>query len=68
MANGVGPRISVACFLVGPVTTSKIYAPIEELISKENPPLYREVMLNEYIGRCLSRALDEKPNLEYYKL
>ena len=68
LANRVGPRISVACFLSGSLTSPKLYGPIEELISEDNPPLYREVILSEYMGRFVTRGLDEKAILEYYKL
>ncbi|KAA8548789.1 hypothetical protein F0562_000473 [Nyssa sinensis] len=68
IANSVGPRISVASFFGGPVAAPKLYGPIKELISEENPPLYRDVLYNEYAARLYSRGLDEKPVLEYYKL
>ena len=68
LSSKVGPRISVAYFLSGPAATAKLYGPIKELISEENPPLYRELMLNEYMRRFASRALDEKAAIEYYKI
>ncbi|PIN09785.1 Deacetoxyvindoline 4-hydroxylase [Handroanthus impetiginosus] len=68
MANCSGPRISVACFLSGPVGEDKIYGPIKELISDENPARYREVILTEYLRKFLNTALDETLGLDYYKL
>nr|POE62194.1 1-aminocyclopropane-1-carboxylate oxidase like 7 [Quercus suber] len=49
LANQVGPRISVACYFsthVQPV--NQIYGPIKELLSDDNPPLYRETLVREY--------------------
>uniref|UniRef100_A0A5B7BB86 Fe2OG dioxygenase domain-containing protein n=1 Tax=Davidia involucrata TaxID=16924 RepID=A0A5B7BB86_DAVIN len=68
LVNSVEPRISVACFFAGPVTAPKLYGPIKELISEENPPLYRDVLLNEYIAKFYSTGLDDKFGLEHYKL
>ena len=55
LANQVGPRISVACFFsthLQPV--NQLYGPITELLSDDNPPLYRETLVREY---ALSYAL-----------
>ncbi|KAM3705346.1 hypothetical protein ACJW30_03G075100 [Castanea mollissima] len=49
LANQVGPRISVACFFsthLQPV--NQLYGPIKELLSDDNPPLYRETLVGEY--------------------
>ncbi|KAK2967937.1 hypothetical protein RJ640_010547 [Escallonia rubra] len=41
LANCVGPRVSVACFLTtGVLPTSKLFAPVEELLSEENLSVY----------------------------
>ncbi|KAK6161319.1 hypothetical protein DH2020_004700 [Rehmannia glutinosa] len=66
----IGPRISVACFFSGPVDGDKnmIYGPIEELISEENPPIYRNVVLGEYVAKFLSISMDKYRALDYYKL
>ncbi|KAK2966108.1 hypothetical protein RJ640_001522 [Escallonia rubra] len=67
LASRVGPRISVACFLSGPVLSSKVYGPINELISEGNPPVYREVQLGEYAAKFASTGVDEDRRLDYYK-
>ncbi|KAK4482448.1 hypothetical protein RD792_009605 [Penstemon davidsonii] len=64
----VGPRISVACFFSGPVNGDKIYGPIEELVSQENPPVYKEVLLSEYVVKFLTTGLDNYRALDYYKV
>uniref|UniRef100_A0A7N2L695 Uncharacterized protein n=1 Tax=Quercus lobata TaxID=97700 RepID=A0A7N2L695_QUELO len=49
LANQVGPRISVACFFsthLQPV--NRLYGPKKELLSDDNPPLYRETLVREY--------------------
>ncbi|GAA0183772.1 oxidoreductase [Lithospermum erythrorhizon] len=68
VANILGPRISVACFFPGTVPAPKIYGPIVELISENNPPLYREILLSEYIMNFFSRGLEDRVNLDYYRL
>ncbi|KAL8104941.1 hypothetical protein AgCh_028921 [Apium graveolens] len=39
VSNHIGPRVSVACFFGTSIMPStKLYGPIEELVSKDNPP------------------------------
>ncbi|PIM99197.1 Deacetoxyvindoline 4-hydroxylase [Handroanthus impetiginosus] len=68
IANCCGLRISVACSFSGPIGEHKIYGPIKELISDENPAKYREVTLREYTTKFLNTGLDENLGLDYYKL
>ncbi|KAH6770046.1 hypothetical protein C2S52_014849 [Perilla frutescens var. hirtella] len=69
IANQVGPRISVACFFSGPIMNkAKIYGPIKELLTEENPAVYREIVLGDYIMKFLTTALDNYRALDYYKL
>ncbi|KAI8560994.1 hypothetical protein RHMOL_Rhmol04G0300400 [Rhododendron molle] len=67
VANLAGPRISVACFFVGVVSPPKPYGPIEELISAENPPLYKNFLVSDYFAKFFSRALD-KSRVDDYKI
>ncbi|KAL2463703.1 deacetoxyvindoline 4-hydroxylase-like [Forsythia ovata] len=67
LANRVGPRISVACFFTGVAVPPKIYGPIKELISEENPPLYKKFTVSEYVTKFYSKAID-KSGLEDFKL
>ncbi|XP_028093567.1 1-aminocyclopropane-1-carboxylate oxidase homolog 1-like isoform X2 [Camellia sinensis] len=67
LANNVGPRISVAFFFSGVFATPKQYGPIKELITEENPPLYRNFLVSEYIGEFNAKALDESL-LDHFKL
>ncbi|EYU25984.1 hypothetical protein MIMGU_mgv1a026034mg, partial [Erythranthe guttata] len=65
----VGPRISVACFISGNINNwNKIYGPIKEMISQENPAMYRDIVLGEYISRFFKAGLDDYRGLDYYKV
>lgn len=67
IANTIGPRISVAFFLRGVLSSETLYGPINELLSKENPPVYRDFSLAEFYSHFFSQALDES-GFEYFKL
>ncbi|KAM1087146.1 hypothetical protein ACFX2B_012561 [Malus domestica] len=71
LANSIGPRVSIACFFEGQSNTdapAKYYGPIKELISEENPPLYRDFLISEYYAKFYSEGLDEKSGLDHFRL
>ncbi|KAB2599813.1 1-aminocyclopropane-1-carboxylate oxidase 1-like [Pyrus ussuriensis x Pyrus communis] len=71
LANRIGPRVSIACFFKGQSNTdapAKYYGPIKELISEENPPVYREFSISEYHAKFYSEGLDEKSGLDHFRL
>ncbi|CAN4094270.1 unnamed protein product [Withania somnifera] len=69
LANKIGPRISVASFFsTGPFATSRIYGPIEELLSKDNPPNYRAITMKEFFEYTSKKGLDGNSNLSHYKI
>ncbi|KAJ8547260.1 hypothetical protein K7X08_010846 [Anisodus acutangulus] len=72
LAKNVGTRISVASlfrvqFQEG--SESRLYGPIKELLSEENPPKYREPSRKEYVAYLYNKGLDGTSLLsQYFKL
>ncbi|KAL6839710.1 hypothetical protein ACP4OV_030398 [Aristida adscensionis] len=67
-----GPRVSIACFFsthFHPAST-RTYGPIKELLFDENPPLYRETLVRDYVARYYSVGLDgrDKTALSDFRL
>ncbi|KAL7105438.1 hypothetical protein ACP275_07G044300 [Erythranthe tilingii] len=69
LANREGPRMSVACFFsTSLMPSSKIYGPIKELLSEDNPPKYRETTVEEYITYSFTKGLDGVSSLLHFKI
>ncbi|KAL2463646.1 1-aminocyclopropane-1-carboxylate oxidase-like protein 3 [Forsythia ovata] len=69
LANNVTPRISVACFFRSDLSaSSKLYGPIEELLSEDNPPKYRATTVKDYVTYYNTKGLDRTSALLHYRI
>lgn len=71
LAKMVGPRISVACFFRTHFEEGdepRLFGPIKELLSDENPPIYREIAVKEYITLRFGKGFDGSCFLTPFKL
>ncbi|WCJ23997.1 2-oxoglutarate (2OG) and Fe(II)-dependent oxygenase superfamily protein [Euphorbia peplus] len=59
LANRIGPRVSVATFLSTYLkSTLRTYGPIQEVLSEDSPPKYRETTVKEYTAHFTTKGLD----------
>ncbi|KAM0963236.1 hypothetical protein ACFX19_022661 [Malus domestica] len=69
LANCVGPRIFVASFFcTGMLPLTKLYGPIKELLSEDNPPKYRETTVTDYVAYFNNKGLSGTSALSNFKL
>ncbi|KAJ4851302.1 hypothetical protein Tsubulata_001178 [Turnera subulata] len=72
LAKNIGPRISVVCFFrthfQEGIGSSRLYGPIKELLSEENPPKYREITLKDYVSNHYNKGQDGGRQLDYARL
>lgn len=69
VANHVGPRVSVASFISTSLQPStKLYGPIKDLLSEENPPKYKETTVHDYVAFSMARGLDGTSTLPYFRI
>ncbi|KAG9141302.1 hypothetical protein Leryth_001776 [Lithospermum erythrorhizon] len=69
LAKSQGPRISIAGFLsTGVKDSSRMYSPIEELLTEEEPPKYRATSLKEYTEYFHAKGLDSTSALPHFRL
>ncbi|KAK7364294.1 hypothetical protein VNO80_12846 [Phaseolus coccineus] len=69
LANRIGPRVSVACFFTLHLyPTARMYGPIKELLSEDNPPVYRETSLEDFIAYYDGKGLDGNSALNHFMI
>lgn len=69
LANHKGPRLSVACFFnQHNYASTRMYGPIKDLLSEDNPPIYKEITFKEFADHYNSKGLDGKSSLTKFKL
>lgn len=68
LANLEGPRVSIACFFTLHLYPStRLYGPINELLSENHPPVYRETSLRDFIAYYDGKGLDGNSALTHFK-
>ncbi|XP_038875327.1 1-aminocyclopropane-1-carboxylate oxidase homolog 6-like [Benincasa hispida] len=70
LANKGGPRISVASFFRCnlPPENGLVFGPLKELRSEENPDIYRETSIKDYVAHYYQKGLNGISALEHFKL
>ncbi|KAL2336792.1 hypothetical protein Fmac_011238 [Flemingia macrophylla] len=72
LSNHGGPRVSVASFFSvshdPDKGRSKVYGPIKELLSEENPPIYRDTSIEEIMANHFAKGLDGNHALLPFRL
>ncbi|KAL2921403.1 1-aminocyclopropane-1-carboxylate oxidase-like protein 1 [Bienertia sinuspersici] len=67
-AQKIGPRISVGSFLKPHLSNPRLYGPIKELTTEENPPIYRETTMKDYLSHYYKTGQDGRHALDEFKL
>ncbi|XP_047335831.1 1-aminocyclopropane-1-carboxylate oxidase homolog 1-like [Impatiens glandulifera] len=70
LAQKMGPRISVATLFREHYgeTNGKKFGPIKELLSEDNPPIYREATVKEFVSYRFQKGLDGTCPLDHFLL
>ncbi|CAI0544937.1 unnamed protein product [Linum tenue] len=68
LVRSVGPRVSVAAFFGNEgLSTSRIYEPIKELLSEDDPPKYHGITVRDFFFRSFQKGIDSSSILSRLK-
>ncbi|WMV34135.1 hypothetical protein MTR67_027520, partial [Solanum verrucosum] len=68
LASRVGPIVSVASFFtMGQSLSSRVYGPIRELLSEDNPVRYRETSVKDYADHYNATGIGGKSALSDFR-
>ncbi|CAI0430139.1 unnamed protein product [Linum tenue] len=68
-AKTIGPRVSVASFFsTGFSPNARMYGPIKELLSAENPPKYKETSIPDFTVKSYQKGLDGTSSLVQFMI
>ncbi|XP_061374538.1 1-aminocyclopropane-1-carboxylate oxidase homolog 12-like [Gastrolobium bilobum] len=70
LAQKLGPRVSVASFFRQRLQpeTSRLYGPISELLTKENPSVYKEITIQDFLAHFFAKGINGTSTLERFRL
>ncbi|KAB2067623.1 hypothetical protein ES319_A09G240400v1 [Gossypium barbadense] len=71
VARNIGPRISIASFFrtyIQPQNALRMYGPIKELLSENNPPIYKETNVVDYFKFKHLKGVEGTSALAHFKL
>lgn len=70
LVNNVSPRISVACFFRSDLSMvdTKLYEPVEELLTEDDPPNYRPTTVTGYVNYFNNKGLDGTSALLHFSI
>ncbi|CAL5208051.1 unnamed protein product [Lathyrus oleraceus] len=68
-AKNAEPRVSIASFF-GTLNhqSTKTFGPIKKLLSKDNPPKYRETTISEFVHHYATKCADGTSPLKHYRI